>query len=91
MMTEPSPFVRRARRCFLYAVVGYFFYLPLLGPLVALAGRGYLDCLPTIIGRVLFLPAAPLLLTPGLRELARDYFDWWYHDPADPYSSPDWR
>ena len=91
MMTEPSAFSRRVQRWLLWAVINYGLYLLLLGPLVALAGNGYLNWVPESAGRALFLPAAPVAVVPGLQKVFRNYFDWWYHDPSDPYSSPDWR
>jgi hypothetical protein len=43
MMTEPSAFARRVQRWLIFGLIGYFFYLILLGPLVALAGNGHLN------------------------------------------------
>jgi len=91
LMTEPSAFARRVQRRLLNLVVGYLLYVLSLGPLFALAGRGGLDFVPESVGRAFLLPATPVVLVPGLRNLYRDYLDWWYHDPNDPYSSPDWR
>jgi|ERR1035441_2270036 hypothetical protein len=90
IMTEPSAFARRVQRWILLAVISYALYLLLLGPLVALAGNGYLNWVPESAGRALFLPAAPVASVPGIRCIVRDYLDWWYHDPTDPYSSPNW-
>jgi hypothetical protein len=91
MMSEPSAFARRAQRWMVFAAIGYFFYLLLLGPMYGLAGREHLNFIPDSIGRAFVLPAAPIWCTPGLHEMLRDYLDWWYHDPCDPYSSPDWK
>ena|ERR1022692_4607447 len=91
LMTEPSAFSRRVQRWLLLAVISYVLYLLLLGPLVALAGKGYLNFVPESVGRAFLLPAAPVAGVPGIRNILRDYLDWWYHDPSDPYSSPDWR
>ena len=91
ILCEPSAFSRRAQRWLLLAVISYVLYLFLLGPLVALAGNGQLNWVPEFAGRALFLPAAPVASVPGIRSVLRDYLDWWYHDPNDPYSSSDWR
>ena len=90
-MSEPSAFARRMQRRLLFTMMGYFLYVLLLGPLCALGERGGLDFVPESVGRAIFLPAAPVALVPGIAKLYRDYLDWWYHDPNDPYSSPDWR
>lgn len=90
-MTEPSALSRRVQRWLLLSVISYVLYLLLLGPLVAIVGNGYLNWVPESAGRALFLPAAPVAGVPGIRNILRDYLDWWYHDPNDPYSSPDWR
>jgi hypothetical protein len=89
MMREPSAFSRRVQRWLLLAVISYVLYLLLLGPLVALDGNGFLKIVPESVGRAFILPAAPIARIPGLRQVFRDYLDWWYHDPNDPYSSPD--
>jgi hypothetical protein len=91
MMTEPSTFARHVQRWLLLSVTSYVLYLLLLGPLVSLEGNGYLNWVPESAGCALFLPAAPVTGVPGIRSIVRDYLDWWYHDPSDPYSSPDWR
>jgi len=91
MMTEPSGLARRVQRRLLVVAAGYFVYILLLGPLFALDGHGYLSFVPESIGTAVVLPAAPVARVPGLRRIFRDYLDWWYHDPNDPYSSPDWR
>ena len=90
MMREPSALTQRVQRWVVWTLVGYCLYVLSLGPLGALGGNGYLDFVPEAFGRALFLPATPVALVPGLRELYRDYLDWWYHDPDDPYSSSDW-
>ena len=90
MMSEPSVFARRVQRWLIFTVVGYLLYVLLLGPLGALGERSALDFVPESVGRVIFLPAVPITLVPGIATLYRDYLDWWYHDPNDPYSSPDW-
>ena len=43
MMVGPSAFSRRVQRWLLVSVISYVSYLLLLGPLVALAGNGYLN------------------------------------------------
>lgn len=91
MMSEPSAFARRVQWRLLFTVMGYFLYVLLLGPLCALGEHGGLDFVPESVGRAIFLPARPVALVPGIATLYRDYLDWWYHDPNDPYSSPDWR
>ena len=90
MMTEPSVFARRVQRRLLFAVIWYFVYIILLGPYFALEGNGYLNWVPESAGRALFLPAAPVAGVPGIRMVIRDYLDWWYQYPNDPYSSPEW-
>ena len=91
MMSEPSAFARRVQQRVLFAAAGYFVYILLLGPFFALDGNGYLNVVPERVGSAFVLPAAPVAYLPGVRRLFRDYLDWWYHDPNNPYSSPDWR
>jgi len=91
MMTEPSAFVLRVQRWLLFGMIGYLLYIIGLGPFFALGGNGYLNFVPESVGRAFLLPAAPVASVPGIRNILRDYLDWWYHDPNDPYSSPDWR
>ena len=91
MMSEPSAFARRVQRRLLFSVIGYFLYVFLLGPLCALGDFGILDVVPESVGRAILLPARPIILVPGIATLYRNYMDWWYHDPNDPYSSSDWR
>jgi hypothetical protein len=90
MMSELSAFARRVQRRLLFTMIAYLLYVFSLGPVFAFAGHGALNFVPESVGRALFLPARPIALVPGLRKLYRDYLDWWFHDPADPYSSPDW-
>jgi hypothetical protein len=90
MMTEPSALARRVQRRILVVAAGYFVYILLLGPLFALDGHGYLSFVPESIGTAVVLPATPVVRVPVLRRIFRDYLDWWYHDPNEPYSSPDW-
>ena len=90
MASEPSAFARRLQRRLLRAAAGYLLYAFSLGPMSFLAGQGVLDFIPEPIARAFLLPAQPLVALPGTRALLRNYLDWWYHDPCDPYSSPDW-
>ncbi len=90
MMSEPSALARRVQRRLLSAAAAYFVYILLLGPFFALDGYGYLSVLPEPVSRALILPAAPVAQVPSVRRAFRDYLDWWYHDPNNPYSGPDW-
>ena len=90
MVSEPSALARRVQRGMLCGLIGYLLYALLIGPLGALACRGYLDFVPESLCRALFLPVKPMVLVPGLRQVYGGYLDWWYHDPGEPYSSPDW-
>lgn len=91
MMSEPPALDRRVQRRLLCLAAGYFVYVLLLGPLFALDGHGYLNLVPKPVSRAIVLPALPVARVPVLRQIFRDYLDWWYHDPNDPYSSPDWK
>jgi len=89
MAAEPSAFARRLQRRLLWAAAGYLLYVLSFGPMAFLMGHGVLDFVPEPVTRAFLLPAKPLVALPGMRTVLRDYLDWWYHDPCDPYSSPD--
>jgi len=90
MMTEPSARSRRVQRRLFLALTGYFAYLLLLGPIFALDGNGFFK-LPESAVSALGVLAAPVVRTPVLRAAFACYLDWWYHNPNDPCSGPDWR
>ena len=87
---QKTPGRKRVWKLLVFVFIGYVLYILALGPLVALDGNGYLTFVPERVFQVLSLPMQPLIGIPGLSRVLRDYFDCWYHDPNDPYSSPDW-
>jgi len=77
---------RRLRKTFVALLIGYPFYLLLLGPYWAIMGKGRFDSLPQVLREAPLYPALPVYLLPGLRSTYDDYLHWWYRDPneADP-------
>ena len=95
MNSEPSPAARRWEkrlwRGFLIVMIGYHGYLLLLGPLYALNGHGAFNFIPIPVREACMLPAAPVMMIPGLRSSYDYYLTWWYDDPNAPDRETGWR
>lgn len=84
-LANERPSRHRKKRHFLkrFAVVLviYLVYLLCLGPLYALNDRGSFEYIPVRLREAFILPAAPFMLTPGLRNNFDNYLNWWFEDP----------